>query len=483
MRKWHFRGRNFRHSQNLYPGILAFTMDALSYTQTATNTPRIHENLPSMWSSKDNYASLALTHSNLWVTFRGHGKSQGKDAASVRSNNPIPKSCGIYYYEISIISKGRDGYIGIGLSSRKCASNRLPGWDKNSYGYHGDDGFIFTATSTGKPYGPIFTTGDVIGCGLNTITNTCFYTKNGIYLGIAFHSVPPNYYPTVGLQTSGETIAANFGQEDFVFDIEGFTSSFRQKILDSIVERQLPSKQVSNSPYFMHQLVLSYLVHNGHCKSAKEFASATRQEIPESEESMVKRQQIHNYILTGKLSEAMKMCNQLYPALFESNIVLKFRIKCQHFLEVLSGNDSFEEVEMNGTGDISCFDSASNFPTLPTYKELASLVLYGRNELIPLVTMLIDSKLMTEELTSYYHDIFSILVYPDPVASPLNYLLDKSQRVSLGNCLNSAILTYLNSPSKPPLYKLLQYSNQVWHYMDEKEVSSTALVSLEHFCK
>lgn len=40
----------------------------------------------------------------------------------------------------------------------------------------------------------------------------------------------PNLYPTVGLQTPGEIVDANFGQQPFVFDIEDYMSEWRAKI-------------------------------------------------------------------------------------------------------------------------------------------------------------------------------------------------------------------------------------------------------------
>lgn len=52
---------------------------------------------------------------------------QETHAALVRSNFPMRPQCGIFYYEMKVLSKGDDGFIGIGFC---CSSNkleRLPG--------------------------------------------------------------------------------------------------------------------------------------------------------------------------------------------------------------------------------------------------------------------------------------------------------------------------------------------------------------------
>lgn len=82
--------------------------------------------LPRQWSTSFKGQTLSLSHGNLRVTYKGPGKTH-KDAASVRTDYPIPPACGIYYYEVKIISKGRDGYMGIGLSKSDVLLNRLPG--------------------------------------------------------------------------------------------------------------------------------------------------------------------------------------------------------------------------------------------------------------------------------------------------------------------------------------------------------------------
>ena len=83
--------------------------------------------------------------------------------------------------------------IGVGFSGSKASLDKLPGWEPDSWAYHGDDGKSFCEQSTGKAYGPTFATNDVIGCGVNFRTRKAFFTKNGVHLG-KFGSVrsPPS---------------------------------------------------------------------------------------------------------------------------------------------------------------------------------------------------------------------------------------------------------------------------------------------------
>ncbi|RIB18655.1 hypothetical protein C2G38_1330823 [Gigaspora rosea] len=101
----------------------------------------------------------------------------------------------------------------------------LPGQEKNKEneswgcGYHGDDGYSLCLGS-GEPYGPTYTTGDIIGCYLNFISKIVFYTKNRINLGIACH-LPGNWkgilYPYVGFRSQGGSVEVNFGNKKFKY--------------------------------------------------------------------------------------------------------------------------------------------------------------------------------------------------------------------------------------------------------------------------
>uniref|UniRef100_A0A0P5NRF8 Ran-binding proteins 9/10 n=1 Tax=Daphnia magna TaxID=35525 RepID=A0A0P5NRF8_9CRUS len=318
--------------------------------------------LPRCWSSKDKYNFIGLSQNNLRVHYKGYGKTH-KDAASVRATHAIPSACGLYYFEVKIVSKGRDGYMGIGLSAQGVNMNRLPGWDKHSYGYHGDDGHSFCSSGSGQPYGPTFTTNDVIGCGVNLIDNTCFYTKNGHNLGTAFADLPSNLYPTVGLQTPGEIVDTNFGQSPFVYDIEDDMRELRARVASTILNYPIPDKQ-GHWEASLQRMIATYLVHHGYCATAEAFARSTGQEFGEEVASIKNRQRIQRLVLSGRMGEAIETTQTLYPTLLESRPNLLFLLKVRQFIEMVGGSDS----EVRATTNRSPKSQNSGSPSMsPNY--------------------------------------------------------------------------------------------------------------------
>ncbi|TVY48508.1 Uncharacterized protein LOCC1_G001221 [Lachnellula occidentalis] len=166
--------------------------------------------LPSRWSSTDKYGGLEVLSDGQEVKFTGPKSDRDRDheACAIRADYPMPTQAGIYYYEVTIISRKRE---------------ELPGWEPESWAYHGDDGHSFGGQSSGKHYGPPFAATDVIGCGVNFRTGCAFFTKNGDFLRDAFREIKSNIklFPSVGMKKSGEHVRINFGQTPFVFDIDG----------------------------------------------------------------------------------------------------------------------------------------------------------------------------------------------------------------------------------------------------------------------
>jgi hypothetical protein len=138
--------------------------------------------LPSKWADAVKYGGLDIAADGLEVKYIGPSKTGDHEAAAARSDHPMPPQCGIYYFEVNIISKGKEGMIGVGFSGANASLEKLPGWEPDSWAYHGDDGKSFCCQLQGKPYGPTFSSGDVIGCGVNFMTGCAFFTKNGNFI-------------------------------------------------------------------------------------------------------------------------------------------------------------------------------------------------------------------------------------------------------------------------------------------------------------
>ncbi|CAG8703001.1 12964_t:CDS:2 [Acaulospora morrowiae] len=173
--------------------------------------------LPSKWNFAARAKGVSVERNQLGIEYIGTGM-----AAAIRSDHPIPKEAGIFYYEVDVIDSGPRSLIGIGFGRRSSYLNRQPGWDHSTIGYHGDDGLVFLETGIrGNAYGPLYFSGDTIGCCLNYYDQTVFYTKNGINLGIASTRIfAGKLYPMVGMRNRFACLEVNFGARPFKYNIE-----------------------------------------------------------------------------------------------------------------------------------------------------------------------------------------------------------------------------------------------------------------------
>lgn len=65
--------------------------------------------LPSRWSETERHFGLELLNGGLEARYVGPINKSDQEAASVRADHPMPPQCGIYYFEIKILSKPKEG--------------------------------------------------------------------------------------------------------------------------------------------------------------------------------------------------------------------------------------------------------------------------------------------------------------------------------------------------------------------------------------
>ncbi|EIE90354.1 hypothetical protein RO3G_15065 [Rhizopus delemar RA 99-880] len=231
--------------------------------------------LPTSWNPKTRGDNIELGRSCLQLTYQGPGKDD-VEASSIKANHSVKKQCGIYYFEVQIVSKGVDGHIGIGLCRNINSLDRLPGWEEHSWGYYGHNGHISSGPGTEKPYGPRFSTGDVVGCGIDFRDMSAFYTKNGVHLGTAFKNIKDaNVFPFIGFKTTGEKVMTNFGSKPFKFDIRQYVLNEKRNLIENIATKPAKSSHSQSTiindaaaKSLADKLVLDYLRHHGYSNSA-----------------------------------------------------------------------------------------------------------------------------------------------------------------------------------------------------------------------
>ncbi|TVY65664.1 Uncharacterized protein LSUE1_G007172 [Lachnellula suecica] len=423
-------------SLNLHTAKLATSHRGINY-EVIEKAPPVEDEavprLPSKWSSMDKYGGLEILSDGQEIKFTGPKSDRDRDheACAVRADFPMPTQCGIYYYEVTIISRKREEYamppqndevlesnnssrssIGIGFSSKNVPLSRLPGWEPESWAYHGDDGHSFGCQSSGKHYGPPFAATDVIGCGINFRTGSAFFTKNGDYLGTAFRELKntPKLFPSVGMKKAGEHVRVNFGQTPFVFDIDGMMAvssilcAFRPSSKNNLEDHFLSyghteaSYAIFSSAYgayrraetnpdrnrgnkliyvfstsklapplseteLIQSLVLQYLTYNGHTETAKAFADEVyaekkaltldpNEEVQgfdvKEDEDAGHRQRIRKAVGEGDIEKALKHTNAFYPQVLKDNEHVYFRLRIRKFIEMIRQGAEMQRMS-NGT--------------------------------------------------------------------------------------------------------------------------------------
>jgi SPRY domain len=166
----------------------------------------------------------------------------------------------VSYYEVSIQSplqgastsamddeRERLGCVAVGLATLYFTHSyrrhvMMPGWDRHSFGYHGDDGGLYHGAGRATRKLPKFgAPGDCIGCGVDYRRQVVFYTLNGELLGTAFHLrgtdlADTPLYPVIGVDTN-RPIRCNFGTDPghpFVFDLRKFISRDMDVVVDAV---------------------------------------------------------------------------------------------------------------------------------------------------------------------------------------------------------------------------------------------------------
>lgn len=461
--------------------------------------------LPTSFSPSDRSSHISVREpAYVRVEYKGPGDSDS-DSALVRSNHSIPVECGLFYFEIRIVNKGKDGFMGIGVSTRDARTNKLPGWDRGSYGYHGDDGKKFRGCGTGEPYGPKFTTGDVVGCIVNYLDSSISYTKNGIFLGQAFTDVKEReLYPTVGMRSEGECMQMNCGAETFCFDLQSYIQEERSRMQQAIRETQ-----VADIDNIACGSIISYLVQQGYPESALALAKSCgrEKEVECIVDTIRHRRQVLDSLLAGDIPKVLSLLKAANPQLLKLRQDLFFMLHCQQFIELVRAGEDVETILDYGSELHSLFDSCTEDKDSEEQKNSKK----GKK----LITDSNDegddeddgedeegeSSLNEDEAfeaRTKYHEgypaeepdqptpqhriilphhrsellekVFSLVAYVDPSSSPHAYLLDPMMRTALADRINLAMQVADGPSASPTVERLSREARVVMDKLDDYSI-------------
>ncbi|XP_011048846.1 PREDICTED: glucose-induced degradation protein 8 homolog isoform X1 [Populus euphratica] len=169
----------------------------------------------------------------------------------------------------------------------------------------------------------------------------------------------------------------------------------------------------------IHNIVLSYLVHNCYRETLESFVDCTGMREPADYiEDMEKRKGIFCCVLEGNALKAIELTEQVASDLLENNKDLHFDLLSLHFVELVCAKKCTEALE------------------------------FAQNKLMPFGK--------EQKLLEKLEDFLSLLAYEEPEKSPMFHLLGSEYQQHVADKLNRAILAHRNLPSYTAVERLIQ---------------------------
>ncbi|PON52013.1 LIS motif containing protein [Parasponia andersonii] len=174
----------------------------------------------------------------------------------------------------------------------------------------------------------------------------------------------------------------------------------------------------------IHNIIISYLVHNCYEETAESFIGCTGMKQPADYiEDMEKRKRIINFALEGNALEAIELTEQFAHDLLEKNNELHFDLLSLHFVNLVCSRKCTEALE------------------------------FAQTKLTPFEKM--------EKYVSKIEDILALLAYDEPEKSPVFHYLSPEYRQQVADSLNRAILAHANLPSYTAMERLIKQTTIV----------------------
>ena len=167
---------------------------------------------------------------------RAHSMGDGEHAVVVLGNTCVESDGrGVFYFEVDVASAGASASrLAVGLLRPDLPVGDVSGPGVNGSFLFESSGRVYTSASDeGRPYGPQFSAGDVVGCGWDLVRQRVFFTVNGAFVDIVSdHVRSVSMIPSVMMASRGASFRVNFGAKPFLYNVEGALGACETRVAE-----------------------------------------------------------------------------------------------------------------------------------------------------------------------------------------------------------------------------------------------------------